>query len=74
MPETRKAKDDIRTPLEKILRSYTHSAGTDPGCTIRDLMTELMHLCDGSRLSFVALLRAAREVYHQECAERRRSS
>jgi len=74
MPETRKAKDDIRTPLEEMLSSYGDLAGTDRNCAIRDLLTELMHLCDDSRLDFAGRLRAARETYRQERIERRRSS
>ena len=73
MPKTKKAKDDIRTPLEKMLRSYGHSAGTDLSCVIRDLLTELMHLSDDSRTDFASRLRAARETYRQERLERRQT-
>ena len=66
MPKTRKARDDIRTPLERMLRNYRHSAGADLGCAIRDLLTELMHLCDDSGEDFDGRLCAAREVYRQE--------
>lgn len=66
MPETRKAKDDIRTPLEKMLKDYGHSAGTARGSAIRDLLTELMRLCDDSRVGFAGRLRLAREVYRRE--------
>ena len=73
MPKTMKAKDDIRTPLEKLLEGYGHSAGTDISCAIRDLLTELMHLCDDSRVDFADRLRGARETYRQERIERRQS-
>jgi hypothetical protein len=73
MPKTKKAKDDIRTPLEEMLKIYGHSAGTDLSCAIRDLLTELMHLCDDSRVDFDGRLCAAREVYRQERIERNKS-
>ena len=66
MPETRKAKDDIRTPLERMLKNYAHSAGTNLSCAVRDLLTELMHLCDDSHVDFDGRLCAAQEVYRQE--------
>jgi hypothetical protein len=74
MTEARKPKDNIRTPLERMLDSYTGSVGTDLSCAVRDLLTELMHLCDDNRVDFDDLRRAAGEVYRQERAERRRSS
>ena len=74
MPETRKTKDDIRTPLEELLRNYGLSAGTDLSCAIRDLLTELMHICDDSRLDFAGRCRAARETYRHERAERSQTS
>jgi len=74
MPKTKQAKDDIRTPMENMLRSYGDSAGTDLSCAIRDLLTELMHLCDDSRTDFASRLRAARDTYRQERIERRQSS
>jgi len=66
MPKNNKAKDDIRTPLEKMLKDYGCSAGTDLSCAIRDLLTELMHICDDSRLDFAGRLHLARKVYRQE--------
>jgi hypothetical protein len=71
MAKTSITKDDIRKSLEKMLRSYENSAGTDLSCSIRDLLTELMHLCDGNRVDFAGRLRAARETYRQERLERR---
>ena len=68
-PKTRKAKDDIRTPLEKMLKNYGRSAGTDLSCAIRDLLTELMHLCVDNRVDFAGRLCAARETYRQERIE-----
>ena len=66
MPKTKKAKDDIRTPLEKMLKNYGCSAGTDLGSAIRDLLTELMHVCDDDRVNFAGRLHLARKVYRQE--------
>lgn len=74
MPETRKAKDDIRTPQEEMLKNYGLSAGTDLNCAIRDLLTELMHICDDSRLDFAGRIQAARETYRHERAERSQTS
>jgi len=73
MPKTKKAKDDIRTPLDKMLKNYGCSAGTDLSCAIRDLLTELMHMCDDNRVDFVGRSRAARKTYRQERLERRQS-
>ena len=73
MVKTKKAKDDIRTPLEETLTDYSQSAGADLGCAIRDLLTELIHLCDDNRLDFADRLRAARETYRQERIERRQT-
>jgi hypothetical protein len=71
MPKTRKARDDIRTPLEQLLQSYRHSAGTDLSCAVRDLLTELMHLCDFYHLDFAGRIRLAGEVYHEERSTKR---
>jgi len=73
MPRTGKTKDDIRTPLEEMLKAYGLSAGTDLSCATRDLLAELMHLCDDNRLGFAGRLRAARETYRQERIERNQS-
>ena len=70
----KKARDDIRTPLEKMLTSYGNSAGADLACTVRDLLTELMHFCQDSHVDFAGRIRAARKVYRQELAERSRAS
>ena len=74
MPETRKTKDDIRTPLEEMLKNYRLSAGTDLSCAIRDLLTELMHICNDSGLDFAGRFRAAQETYRQERLERSQTS
>ena len=73
MPETRKAKDDIRAPLERMLKNHAHSAGTDLSCAVRDLLTELMHLCDSYHLDFAGRIRLAAEVYHEERSTKRSS-
>ena len=74
MPKPHQPRDDIRTPLDETLRGYVKSAGTSRSCAIRDLLTELMHVCDHSGVDFDSRLIAAREVYRQELAERRRSA
>ena len=66
MPEANKTKDDIRTPLKKMLKDYGCSAGADLGSAIRDLLTELMHVCDDDRVDFAGRLHLARKVYRQE--------
>lgn len=71
MPKPKKAKDDIRASLEQMLKSYRCSAGTDLSCAIRDLLTELMHLCDFYDLDFAGRIRLAGEVYHQERSTKR---
>jgi len=69
MPKTRKTRDNIRTPLEGMLSAYRVSAGADLDCAIRDLLTELMHLCDDNHLDFDDRLRRAREVHREERVE-----
>jgi len=71
MAKTSIAKDDIRKSLEKMLRSYGNSAGTDLSCSIRDLLTELMHLCNPYHLDFAGRIRLAGEVYRQERSAKR---
>ena len=68
MNKTKKTKDDIRTPLDTMLRRDASSAGTDLSGAIRDLLTEVMHLCDDSGVDFEDRLIAAGEVYQQERA------
>ena len=71
MIRNRKAKDDIRTPLEQMLKSYRHSVGADLSCAVRDLLAELMHLCDFYDLDFAGRIRLAGEVYRQERSTKR---
>ena len=66
MSKTMRTKDDIRTPLDTMLREYARSADTDLSGAIRDLLTELMHLCKDRDEDFDSRLRAASEVYQQE--------
>lgn len=74
MNKTKKTKDDIRSLLDTMLRRYASSAGTDLSGAIRDLLTEVMHLCDDSRVDFEDRLITAGEVHQQERTERRRSA
>ncbi len=71
MPRPRQSTDDIRTPLDDLPRGYITSVGTTQSCAIRDLLTELMRVCDHSGVDFRDRLIAAREVCRQELAERR---
>jgi hypothetical protein len=68
MVKTRKSRDDIRTALRVLLQGYMDFAGTDRSCAVRDLLTELMHLCDFHRLDFAGRIRLARQVYREEVA------
>jgi len=69
--KTGKARDDIRTGLRALLRDYMNAAGTSQSGAVRDLLTELMHLCDSRGLDFSGRVRLALEVYREESAIRR---
>ena len=73
MAKTTKARDDIRTALETMLRGYMKSAGTNPSGAVRDLLTELMHLCNSYHLNFAGRIRLAGEVYREERSAKRSS-
>ena len=71
MRKTKKAKDDIRTALRVLLQGYMRLVGTNRGGAVRDLLTELMHLCDSYHLDFAGRIRLAGEVYRQERSTKR---
>jgi len=65
-------KDDIQGPLIDLLFDYEKSAGVNTRSAMRDLLTEMMHLCESFAtnkmpLDFDEILRDAREVFEQEC-------
>ena len=66
----KKARDDIRTMLDVLLRGYMRMAGTDQSCAVRDMLTELMHMCDSQGLDFSDRVRLARRAYREESAIR----
>ena len=71
MPKTKKARDDIRTALRVLLQGYMRLAGTNRSGAVRDLLTELMHLCNSYHLDFAGRVCLAGEVYHQERSTKR---
>jgi hypothetical protein len=46
-------------------------AGTNRSGAVRDLLTELMHLCNSYHLNFAGRIRLAGEVYRQERSTKR---
>ena len=64
------AKDDLTRPVNDLLMSYMRSAGTDTASAIRDVLTELMHVCDHNSLDFHWRVESATKVYNEECALR----
>ena len=71
MPKTKKSKDDIRTALRVLLQGYMRLAGTSRSGAVRDLLTELMHLCNSYHLDFAGRIRLAGEVYREERSAKR---
>jgi hypothetical protein len=71
MPKTKKTRDDIRTPLQVLLQGYMRLAGTNRSGAVRDLLTELMHLCNSYHLNFAGRIHLAGEVYRQERSTKR---
>lgn len=61
-----KVKDDLRTPLLKLIRKYRLSCGCDYRVALRDLQTEILHICHFEVLDFDELLKSAKEVYKEE--------
>jgi len=71
MPKPKKARDDIRTALRVLLQGYMRLAGANRSGAVRDLLTELMHLCNPYHLDFAGRIRLAGEVYRQERSAKR---
>lgn len=64
-------KDVLRGPLTRFIDEHAERTGTDFPCAVRDVITELLHICDERLLDFAEREAAAREVYLEELAERR---
>ena len=75
MSKTKKRKkakrsDDVQAGLLVLIRQHEKLAGTDKSGAFRDVLTDLMHVCDELGLAFDARLEGAREVYEEEKQER----
>lgn len=62
-------KDKLREPLMKLLNEYAARAGTDIAGAIRDVYTELCHICDARNLNYSERFESGEEVYKDERAE-----
>ena len=54
-----------KNPLQSIMDKATKQ-GIDKGPAIRDILTDVMHLCDQHGVHFQRVLEGASEVYKQE--------
>lgn len=60
-------KDNLRKPLKKFLKKYKNNCGTDLQGAIRDVMTELAHICAKKQFNIEERFDAAMEVFYEEC-------
>ena len=56
-----------------VFKRYGRAAGVNLNCAVRDLLTELMHLCNSYHLDFAGRIRLAGEVYREERSTKRSS-
>lgn len=62
-----KTKDDLLIPLFRLISKYRRRCGCTPSAAIRDLLTDIMHVCrfEGG-IDFDERVRSAKEVYEVE--------
>ena len=58
--------DSLLGQLNRIITEYSDREGTEPHRAIRDVLTDVRHLCDIRKFDFSALDRDGYEVYLQE--------
>ncbi len=62
--------DDLRKNLEELLKKYqTVGGAADTRTAIRDLLTDIHHICHENSLDFDSIGTAAKEVCHEELNE-----
>lgn len=58
--------DSLLGQLSRIITEYSEREGTELHCAIRDVLTDVRHLCDIREFDFAALDTDAYQVYLQE--------
>jgi len=53
-------------PMIAVVNDYVRRDGTHISEAIRDVLTDLMHLCENQKISFEDRVSNAREVFVQE--------
>ena len=64
----KKAKDDLKPELRKLLTAYARAAGTDTAGAIRDCMTDLIAICGDSGCNAEERFQAAFDVFDEEAS------
>lgn len=62
-------KDNVTPQVKALVKHVEEKCGTDDEGAIRDILTELMHLCSERGYDFFERVDAANEVYEEECDE-----
>ena len=60
--------------LGSVLQRYANKNGTTTDSAVRDILTDLRHICDDQGLDFAERDQGAYEVYCEEKAEDRRQA
>jgi uncharacterized protein (UPF0335 family) len=55
--------------IQAFIERYEKLTGSEGRSSVRDMLTDLMHLCDARGFDFDEALDGAREVYEQEIAQ-----
>lgn len=66
--ETNQKQERIQR-AEKAIADAKYLGGSEIDCGISDLLTDVMHCCDGHSLDFYSLVDRARANYELECVE-----
>lgn len=53
-------------PMIAVVNNYIRRDGTYISAAVRDILTDLMHLCEAKKINFEDRVRSAREVFVQE--------
>jgi hypothetical protein len=64
-----KTKDNLQVHVFRLLKKYKGRCGCTTPAAIRDLLTDIMHICRFEVVDFDERVQSAREVYDQEVEE-----
>lgn len=63
------AVDVVRIAMSRIFDLFYDDEPENPGLAVRDLLTDLLHLCEARNLNFDRMLESARKVHADESLE-----